>query len=292
MSVTALLLVLFAAVCHATWNIVAHGVSRIGVPFLWWGAVASSVIWLPVVPFTGGIGAATIPDFLLAVAVSTVLHCTYMLVLQKGYESGRLSTVYATARGTGPTITVLVAVLVLGERPSASALVGVAAIIASVVAIGLIDRPAATTHLTAGRRRLDPGIAWGLITGVAIAIYTIWDAHAVRELEVAPVAFMVGCTVGEILMLSPMLGRRWRELGTIARTHWRRLLAFGVLSPLSYILVLVAVTLAPVSLVAPVREVSVVLVSIFGALVLREGRAAWRVGASVVVVAGIVLMAS
>lgn len=55
---------------------------------------------------------------------------------------------------------------------------------------------------------------------------------------------------------------------------------------------LVAITLAPVALVAPVREVSVVLVSMFGALVLREGRAAWRVGASVVVVAGIVLMAS
>ncbi len=71
----------------------------------------------------------------------------------------------------------------------------------------------------------------------------------------------------------------------------RRLIAFGVLSPLSYILVLTAITLAPVALVAPMRELSVVLVSLFGVFVLRDGRAAGRVGASVLVAAGVVLLA-
>lgn len=81
------------------------------------------------------------------------------------------------------------------------------------------------------------------------------------------------------------------ELGAALRAHWPRLLAFGVLSPLSYILVLSAITIAPVALVAPMREVSVVIVSLFGAFVLKEGRAGWRVAASVLVVAGIAVLA-
>lgn len=311
MSPTALALVLAAAVCHAAWNILAHGVSRIGVPFLFWAAVAASALWLPLVPVTGSLGGARPETFALGVVVSAVLHCAYMLVLQRGYASGRLSTVYATARGTGPTITVLVAITVLGERPAPSAIAGVAVILAGIVAIGCLDRgrgagPAGTgpsdaassgpapLEASAGRRRstrLDPGIAWGLVTGVAIAVYTVWDAHAVREWAIPPVAYMVGCTLGEIVLYAALLGRRRSELGPVLRRHWSRILLFGVLSPLSYILVLVAITLAPVALVAPMREVSVVLVSLFGALVLREGRAGWRLAASALVVGGIALLA-
>ncbi|KQM81968.1 EamA family transporter [Agromyces sp. Leaf222] len=300
MSVPALVLVLAAAVCHSAWNILAHGVSRIGMPFLWWGALVSSLVWLPVVPMTGGLGEADVGGLVLGAGVSAVLHCAYMLVLQRGYATGMLSTVYATARGTGPLITVVVAVLVLGERPSGWALVGIAAILAGVVGIGLLDRGASAGPTPASgpvpnqrrRRGPDPAILWGVVTGVAIAAYTLWDANVVRTWDVPPVAFMVGCTVGEFLLFTALLGRRRHELRAVGRAHWVRILTFGVLSPLSYILVLVAVTLAPVALVAPIREVSVVLVSAFGALVLREGRGWARIGASVVVVAGVLLIAA
>lgn len=288
MSAFAIAIVLSAAVCHAAWNILAHGVSRIGIPFLWWGAVASTVVWAAVVPLTGGIGTADVGGFLLGVGVSGVLHVGYMLVLQRGYATGRLSTVYATARGTGPTISVIVAVLLLGETPSPIALLGVAAIVVGVVAVGLIDREPLPIS---GRRRIDPGLVFGLITGVAIAVYTIWDANAVRTLGASPVAYMVGCTLLEIPLYSVALGTHRSELLAVLRQHWRRLLAFGVLSPMSYILVLFAITIAPVALVAPMREVSVILVSLFGVIVLREGRAGWRIATSLVVVAGIALLA-
>lgn len=292
MSALALSIVLAAAVCHAAWNIVAHGVSRIGMPFLWWGAVASTLMWMPLVPFTGGLGGASAGEFALAVVVSAVLHCGYMLVLQRGYATGRLSTVYATARGTGPTITVLVAVLLLGERPSPVALAGIAVIIVAVVATGLLDRAPAAAHATGARRtrRWDSGLVWGLLTGVAIAVYTVWDAHAVREWHVAPVAFMVGCAIGEVVLFGALLGGRRREIGAVARAHWPRIVAFGALSPLAYVLVLVAVTMAPIALVAPLREISVVVVSVFGALVLREGRPGARIAVSALVITGVVLM--
>ena len=289
LSVVALVLVLSAAVAHAAWNILAHGVSRIGMPFLWWGAVISTVLWLPVIPFTGGIGTGELSGFLLGVGVSGVLHVGYMLVLQRGYRSGSLSTVYATARGTGPLISSIAAVVLLGERPGPLALVGAAVIVAGVIAIGLIDRD--REPVIGERKPIDPAIVFGLLTGVAIAVYTIWDAHAIRSWGISPVAYMVGCTLVEVPFYTIALGRGVRELPRIVRAYWPRLLAFGVLSPLSYILVLSAITIAPVALVAPIREVSVVMVSLFGAFVLKEGRAGWRVAASVVVVAGIAVLA-
>lgn len=114
-----------------------------------------------------------------------------------------------------------------------------------------------------------------------------------RAWQIPPVAFIVGRTALEIVVFSGMLlaQRRHGEVVAVARATWRRLLAFGVLSPLSYILVLTAITLAPVALVAPMRELSVVLVSLFGVFVLHEGRPAGRVGASVLVAAGVVLLA-
>ncbi|WP_440709951.1 EamA family transporter [Herbiconiux sp. YIM B11900] len=297
MSSFAVLLVLSAAVAHAAWNVLAHGVSRIGLPFLWWGAVVSAALWAVAIPFTGGIGsgreagAGDLAGFLLGAGVSGVIHVVYMLVLQKGYATGRLSTVYTTARGTGPTISVVVAVLLLGERPSWVALLGVAAILSGVVAVGLADRGVGEKRMPGDRHRIDPGVLWGLLTGVAIATYTIWDAHAVRTWELSPVAFMVGCTIVEVPIYSAMLGRRHRELGAVLRRHWPRLLAFGVLSPLSYILVLQAITMAPVALVAPMRELSVILVALFGVFVLREGRPGWRIAAALVVVVGVVMLA-
>lgn len=283
MSPLAVLLVLAAAVAHAAWNVIAHGASRSGLPFLWAAAAASTLLWLLVVPFAGGIGAEDLAGFWLGIGVSAVLHVAYMLVLQRGYAAGSLSTVYAIARGTGPLITVVVAIAVLGERPSPLALAGVLLLIAGVVGMGFVD---------GGRASLgDAAVIAGLATGVAIAAYTLWDANALRTWGIAPVAFMVGCTLLEVPMYTLLLGRRMREVPPLVRVRWRTLIAFAVLSPLSYILVLTATTMAPVSLVAPLREVSVVLVSLFGTVVLREGRPVWRIAASTVVVAGIALIA-
>jgi multidrug transporter EmrE-like cation transporter len=129
MSTTAIFLVLSAAVVHAGWNVFAHAVSRIGLPFLWWGAVLSTVLWAGIVPLTGGLG-TDLSSFAFGVGVSAALHVAYLLVLQKGYRVAELSTVYATARGSGPIISVVVAIAVLGERPDPTALVGVALVLA------------------------------------------------------------------------------------------------------------------------------------------------------------------
>lgn len=299
MTLTALGLVLAAAVAHAAWNIVAAKSSHSGLPFLFWGAVFSSAIWVCAVPFTGGIGEGSLGSFVLAVVLSGVLHVLYLLVLQRGYRAGDLSTVYATARGSAPVLTVLVSILLFGERPGWLALGGVLLVIVGVSAFGLIGRNApgsiAARAARTKRGRIDPALAFGLLTGVAIAVYTIWDVFVVNEFGIAPVAFMVGTSVAQAAMFGGMLAaegarglapiRRMR--GTV-RAEWRRLVVFGVLSPLSYILVLTAAMIAPLSLVAPMRETSVVLVGLYGALRSGENNPALRLGAAALVVCGVV----
>ncbi|MFC0674056.1 EamA family transporter [Brachybacterium hainanense] len=292
MSAIAIVLVLTAALSHASWNVVAHGASSSGAPFLFWGALTSTVLWAGAIPLTGGLGTGSAAGFMLGVLVSGVLHLVYMVVLQHGYRVGNLSTVYATARGSGPFLSVILAMILFAERPGPLALVGIGLVIAGIVGIGLVDRPASARRRSLRERRIDPGILFGLLTGVAIATYTIWDAHAVRAFGLSPVAFMVGTTAVQIPVYAVAARGRWQEVRDLGRTHRRQILAFGFLSPLSYILVLEAMRIAPVALVAPLREVSVVLVSLFGALVLREGRPRRRIGAAAVVLGGIVLLAS
>ncbi len=167
MSFDALVLAIIAAFAHAAWNIIAHGSSRSGLPFLTCGAIVSAVLWLPAVPLTGGLGPGRWRGVLIGASVSAMLHVGYMVLLQRGYALGDLSTVYATARGTGPILTVIIAILLLGERPSPLTIVGVTVVTAGVVAMGLIGRnPVRRIHQQraatgAARARVGGRGRWG-----------------------------------------------------------------------------------------------------------------------------------
>ena len=286
MTTAALLLVLGAAVAHAWWNILAHSVSHLGLPFLWWGALSSTVIWIGVVPFAGGTGSGWV-RLICATAVSGILHACYMVVLQRGYARGRVSTVYATARATGPVVTCLLAVALFQERPGFYAAAGIVIVLAGVVAIALLD-----TNQSVASVVRDPAMGYGLLTGLAIAAYSLWDAHAVQQWDVAPVAFMVGCTAMQLLLYAPAIATNRDHVLAVGGRHAWSIVAFGVLSPLAYILILLAMQRAPLSLVAPLREISVVLVSLYGVLVLREPHPTAKISAAVVVVGGILLIAA
>ncbi|KRC50915.1 hypothetical protein ASE16_08130 [Leifsonia sp. Root227] len=301
MSPVALSLVVIAAFAHATWNLASKRASAIGLPFILLGAIASTVLWLPIAGVDLAINGADLRWMLLGSGVSAVIHVGYMWVLQRGYAHGDISVVYPMARGTGPLLSVVFAIVLFHEHPSALALAGAAVVVAGIVGIGLSTgrpvQPGMRGPDQPGMRRagihrmLGPGILYGLLTGVTIAVYTLWDAFTVNDLGVSPVAFMVGCSLGEVVLLAPVLVRRRAEVVAVWRRFRWQVVIVGVLSPLSYILVLSAVQLAPVSLVAPARELSVVLVSLAGWLILREPKPAQRMAGAVVVLGGVAMLA-
>lgn len=284
MSGTALALVLTAALLHATWNLAAKGVTGDLVAFVWVYILASAVLWLPVGLLWVVLGGER-PSWwwLLGAVVSAGLHVVYQLVLQRGYAEGDLNLVYPLARGSGPLLTFVVAVTVLGQRPDPLEVAGVAAVIAGVLLISL------------GGRALHPreGVAWGLATGAMIATYTLWDNHAVNALDVPPVPYFVLGLVLQLPFLAVLLARRSdpvpvRDVWSASRTP---ALTVALLSPLAYLLVLRAMQLAPVALVAAARESSIVVGAAYGWLVLREPRPARRLVGAVVVLTGIGLIA-
>ena len=148
------------------------------------------------------------------------------------------------------------------------------------------------TALLAGLMALNAFAIDAMVPALPAIGRSLGVAHE-NDRQLVIVAYFVGFTVTEVLGFSVMLllGRRERpSLGSVIRTQWGRLLVFGVLSPLSYILVLTATKIAPIALIAPMREVSVILVSLYSVWRFKQDRAVLRIGAAGVVVAGIALI--
>lgn len=281
---------LAAAVAHAGWNIASKRAGAAGVPLVFLNCAFAVALYLPVSIAVVVFGDARITATLgLCAAGSAVLHLGYFVLLQRGYAVGDLSVVYPLARGTGPLLSVLVAVVVLGERPGSIGLLGAALVVAGILVVGSGGGSGGPAPF---RSRLTAGAGYGLATGVLIAGYTLWDAHAVDDLELSPILLLQGAELGRASLLAPYALRHRDAVAQVWRQHRPEIAVISVLSPLAYILVLIAYTMAPVSLVAPARELSIVIGSLAGWLVLREPNPARRMAGAAVVLGGIVALAA
>ncbi len=286
MTTLALGLVLLSALVHASWNFLLKK-SGGGAGLITAANVASLVAYAPLAAILAWhTGYRVEPVHLGLMLGSGLVHTAYFLLLDRAYRSGGdLSIVYPLARATGPLITIVVAVSVLGERPSAIALGGAALI--GVSALLLAGNPFAWR---ASHARHAVGFA--LLTGCMIAVYTVWDKASVAAWLIPPLLYDWGCNAFRVCVLVPLT--RNRTPGAIQRAwHERRgtVIAIALLSPLSYILVLTAMVFTPVSLVAPAREVSILFAALMGAHFLREGDLTRRAFAAAGMVLGISALA-
>lgn len=213
-----------------------------------------------------------------------VLHMIYFIVLQRGYRLGELSVVYPLARGTGPLLSSIAAIVFLGERPTPIAAAGIIVIVVGV-------------FLASGFHRLHDAKArasvfYGLATGVSIAIYTLWDKHAMTALAMSAILYDWGGNLVRFVLMTPVAVRRWEEVRAAYRDHLFDAAGIAVLSPLAYLLVLWALTWTPVIYVAPARELSIMFGTLFGILFFRErDRAHQRLIAAALMLVGIVALA-
>lgn len=295
MPLSALALVLVAALLHAAWNIVAKK-SGGGRHFAAMGALMITVLWSPLglwlawdaVPRWGRL------EWTL-VAASGAAHLIYFNVLLAGYRASDLTVVYPVARGTGPLVTSIAAVLLLGETLGAQGLAGVLGIAAGVFLIA--GGPALWSALRGHaadddrRRRVRAGIAWGGATGLLIALYTVIDGYAVKVLLMSPILIdWMGNVLRVPLMLPSVLGdragfvREWKA-------QWKAALVLGAVSPVAYVLVLYAAQRAPLSHVAPAREVSMLFAALLGGRLLGETDRGLRLVGAACIACGVVALA-
>jgi drug/metabolite transporter (DMT)-like permease len=283
MTLAALCLVLLAALTHASWNISAKHAAE-SRHFVWLFSAGSVLVYGPVVL------AVTIveqPVFelrhWLALAATSVLHLLYSLSLQTGYRHSDLSVVYPIARGTGPLLSFIGAGLLLGEALTARSVTGLVLIVGGILLVAGI----------VGHHRRAPrvGVLYGLLTGAFIAAYTLNDGWAVKVLLISP--FIIDFT-GNLFRMVVLAPRAWRDRAQVAleaRVYRKPVIIVSVLGPLGYILVLFAMRLAPVSHVAPARELSTLVGAWFGSRLLREDSGPWRIAGAALIVAGVIALA-
>jgi drug/metabolite transporter (DMT)-like permease len=296
-STVALTLVLVAAVVHPTWNLLARrATDGDAIAFVWLTSALSAALYVPVVFTLLALAPMPLRDVRLDLAMmggTGIMHVTYFLLLQRGYRVGQFSLVYPIARGTGPLVTAVLAVALFGERLAAPQAVGIVLI---VVAIFVIAGGTTTTARTPpATSMLRPSVAYGIATGLAIASYTLWDKAAVSAVAIAPIVYDFGRTVSQALLLTPMIvssSAKRRAVGTTWRRFRREAAGVAILSPLAYVLVLYALITAPVSVVAPLRESSIVIGAFLGAHVLREGALRRRILAASLMLIGIAALAA
>jgi drug/metabolite transporter (DMT)-like permease len=294
---TALCLVLAAAVLHAIWNIAAKRVGEDGYLFVWWYNLFSTVLGVPIaVVLLARAGWPLEWPLLYAPVISALIHIVYQLTLQTGYARADLNVVYPVARGTGPLLTMLVAIAFLGERPGIGAVIGGLVVIAGIVVVATGKRAPTGSSADGRAGAAHPGAAsgllWGTATGIGIAGYTLWDDHSVAELALLTIVYFAFTVAWQTALLTPGAFRRGRQgkaLG-ILRRHRREIAIVAVLSPLAYILVLEAMRTVPVSLVAPAREASIVVGSLLAWWLFKEPHPARRLVGAAIVLAGIALI--
>ena len=291
MSAAAFALVITAGLLHSIWNIAAK---RAGGDehFALIAGLLLVLIWAPVGVWAGwGVLAQWGWRAWGVVLASAIVHLIYFQTLLRGYRLSDLTVVYPIARGSGPLLSSLGAVLLLGE---AIGLVGSAGIAAVTLGVFLIaGGPAlwAKAHDPAQRMRVLAGLRYGAATGALIAGYTLIDGYAVKVLLLAPVLVDY---LGNVFRLPFLLPAAWRDPAAFAlacRVQWRYALVVAVLGPLGYVMVLYAVRMAPLSHVAPAREVSMLFAALLGGRLLGEGDRGLRIAGALCIAGGVAALA-
>jgi drug/metabolite transporter (DMT)-like permease len=284
MSLAALALILLSAGFHAVWNALVK-VSRDKQAFMWLIQLPSLVI---VFPFFLASEAAPIPPIGWAMIVaSAIIHIFYAISLGAAYAGGDLSLVYPLAR-SAPVFVPIWAIWWLGERLTIPGVAGIGLVVVGAYILGIEPGRTRTfwEPLLAFRRR---DVQWAWATALLISLYHITDKVGVAA--VSPLRFQYLMALIRFIPYSiPVVPWKGWQLLEEARVGWRSIIAVSLLQFLAYQLVLTAMTMASVSYVAAVRQVSVLLAVYTGSVMLREGYLALRLTAAAAITLGVILI--
>lgn len=290
MSSTAFALIVLAGLIHAGWNIVAKKAAG-DARFAFFTAFLMMLLWAPL---GGWLGHAVVPAWGRAewaiVVASGVLHVFYYVILLRGYRKADLTVVYPLARGSGPLLSSLTAILFLGERISTLGAAGIAGVVLGVFLIAGGPGLWRAAHDPAAGRRVCKGMAYGVLTGAFIASYTLVDGYGVRWLLMSPILLDYMGNFVRVLLLAPSVLRDRATAWTLWQRQWRHALAVAAFSPIAYVLVLYAMQQAPLSHVAPAREVSMLFAALIGGQLLGEGERGLRVLGALCIAGGVIAL--
>jgi drug/metabolite transporter (DMT)-like permease len=279
---TALGLLLVAAMMHTTWNLFVKRAKEKQV-FIWCSLIAGVIIFSPLL-FTSSLFIVSIWPYLLS---SALVEAIYYITLIRAYENGDFSLVYPMARGAAPAFLLIWATLFLGERPRFFGLLGIALLVFGLIIVG------GKTWWTLRKTTVFSKSTLALALGVAccISVYTAIDGAAIHH--ISPLPYTVLVIALTVLFITPAVVMRYGNTAIVdeLRTNWIRITLVGLFTLLAYILALKAYTIARVSYAGSVREISVVFAAFVGWRWLGESFGVMRLIGALFIFAGILVIA-
>ena len=281
MSLPALALLFVSACLHTTWNLL---LKQAGEKYIatWWATLLGSAVFLPFLLITG----LPVREVWLILLISGVVEAAYYVVLSTAYRDADFSLVYPLARGAAPALIAIWSFAFLQEKLTPGGGLGLGLIILGLLIVGgsnLFQRRRERPHLR--------GVILALTLAVLISIYSTIDGFAVKHTPAFSYAVMIFFLAP--MFTSPFIFQHygWQTLKSELGSHWVRIVSIGLLIVTAYLLALAAFSIAPVSYVGAVREVSVVLGALAGWRFLGEKLGGWRLAGSLVIFCGIIVIA-
>ena len=291
MPASALALVVLAGLIHACWNIAAKKVGGDARFALFTGALMM-LVWAPLGVWVSWqqLPAWGWPE-VAVVLVSGALHVAYYLVLLRGYREADLTVVYPLARGSGPLLSSTMAIIFMGERLSAWGALGIAGVVGGVFLVAGGPKLFRAAQDPVQRQRVRAGIFYGFATGIFIAGYTVVDGWGVKVLGISPILIDYIGNMVRLAILVPLVIPVRAGLLALWHVQWKAALLVAAISPVSYVLVLYAMQVAPLSHVAPAREVSMLFAALIGGHLLSEGDRVMRILGAACIAVGVMALA-
>lgn len=289
MSWQVIILVLVAAALHAGWNFASRS-SRGNLPVLWVSLLLAGLVFLPVTIIAAWHNPISRTGAVY-LAATAVIHAIYFPLLASAYRSGQISLVYPVARGTGVAGTTIVAFAAGIDSFSIAACLAIACVCAGIFLISLQRGASILGHA----RALLPAVGVGL----TIVVYSITDKLAVSGSSgllpagrLHPLVYIDALFLGTAICMIPYIRGRvgLADIRRALATQKRYILTIGPSSLATYLLILLAYQLAPVSSVVAMREIAVVFGSILGFVLLKEPPTLWRVAGIALVTGGIIIL--
>lgn len=278
-------LIILSAIMHASWNLLAKRAKTNGVVLVFLFGLVETVLYFPLIIIAiNQLRLGTLSWLAVGFMVgSGVLHTLYFWLLSMGYRVGDLSIVYPIARGTGPLLATIGAILLFAERPTLIVFSGTI-----VICIGVVILTGDPRSLT--KSDALPGISYGVMTGFIVATYTLWDAYAVNQAEIAPLIFQGGLSIIRMLIVLPLMLNRGDDIKQAWKVDKFYVIGIAILSSLAYLIILFVLEFAPVSYVAPMRTLSILIGVLMGANLLGEEDMPRRVISAIAIVIGVILL--
>ena len=279
-------IVLVAAFLHAFWNYLAKK-SRKKIVFIWWFILIACILYTPMFLYFYSATEISAVGW-VCIVVTGILHALYFFFVGGSYERGDLSLAYPLARGFGPLLVPILAVILLREQLSPSGITGIALIVIGIYLIHLrsFSWPALFEPFAAIRSTAS---IWALLTGCTIAAYSLVDKVGVQAVH--PPVYIYLMFVISLLLLTPYVLIKER---TALMPEWQAnkgaILADGFLVLFTYMLILFAMQLSKVSYVVAVRELSIVFSALFGIIWLGEGHRRQRLIGALLIALGVVFI--